>query len=168
MPIYEFYCPPCHTLYQFLARRIDTTSQPPCPDCARALKREVSAFAALRNRGDAAEGEGDDADFPIDEQRMEQAMSQMAGDLEHIDESDPKQAAALMRKFSSLTGMRFKGGVEEAIARMEAGEDPESVEAELGDALEGDDPFEMAGETRGGRLRRLLTGPRRDPILHEM
>lgn len=170
MPIYEFYCSRCHTCFQFLSRRIDTTSRPPCPACGRVLSREVSPFATLRKGGSDrdAEADGDEAGFPVDDHRLEQAMAQMAGDLDAIQEDDPRQAAGLMRKFSQLTGMRFKGSIEEAIARMEGGEDPESVEADLGEALEDDNPFELADGGKAGSLRRLLSGPRRDPTLYEM
>ena len=28
MPVYEFYCADCHTVFNFLARRVDTTASP--------------------------------------------------------------------------------------------------------------------------------------------
>ena len=166
MPIYEFYCDACHAVFSFLSRRVDSRTCPRCPACRGRLKREVSAFAAPRSRADGEAG--DDGDFPLDEQRMETAMERMAGDLESIDENDPRQAARLMRKFSDLAGMRLKGGVEEAIARMEAGEDPEAVEADLGDALEEDSPFEPQNAKRPAGRARQRRGLRRDPKLYEM
>ena len=60
-------------------------------------------------------------------------------------------------------------GMREALRRMEAGEDPEKVEAELGDVLEAD-PFAGGGEDAAKprtRLRRLLP-PSVDPTLYEM
>lgn len=169
MPIYEFYCKPCHTIFSFLSKRIDTGSRPTCPTCAKRLQREVSLFSATQ--GGRTEGEGEDGmdDLPIDEARLEQAMESMAGDLEGMNEDDPRQAAQLMRKFSSLTGMQFNEGIEEAISRMEAGEDPEAIESELGDALDGDDPFVMEGAGgKGKQLLRRFLGPRRDPTLYDM
>ena len=169
MPIYEFYCQKCHTIYNFLSKRIDTETRPKCPGCARVLQREVSLFSATKgDHGDAEGGDGMD-DLPVDEARMEQAMESMAGDLEGMNEDDPRQAAQLMRKFSNLTGMQFNEGIEEAISRMEAGEDPEAIESELGDALDDDDPFVMDGAgAKGKQLLQRMMGPRRDPTLHDM
>ena len=37
--------------------------------------------------------------------------------------------------------------MEEALSRMEAGEDPEQIEAEMGDLLEGEEPFSFKEKT---------------------
>ena len=74
---------------------------------------------------------------------MEQAMNLLAREAEHIDENDPKQAANLMRKLTDMTGLDLGSGMEEALRRMEAGEDPEQVEAEMGDLLEEEEPFTL-------------------------
>ena len=139
MPIYEFYCEPCHTLFSFLSKRVNTTATP-----------------------------------PFDEARMEQAMASMGSEIENLgDDTDPRQAATLMRRFAQASGMKFNDTVEEAINRMASGEDPDAVEAEFGDALESANPF--AGDADGGaakadQLKRLLraTGPRRDPKLYDL
>ncbi len=68
-------------------------------------------------------------------------MDLLAREAEHMDEDDPKQAANLMRKLTDMTGLKMGSGMEEALTRMEAGEDPEQVEAEMGDILEEEDPF---------------------------
>jgi putative FmdB family regulatory protein len=167
MPIYEFYCPDCHAIFNFLSRTINTTARPPCPRCRRKqLEKQVSLFAAT---GKAVEDGGMD-DLPIDESRMESAMEAMASEAEHMNEDDPREAARLMRKFSDMTGMEFGKGMQEALGRMEAGEDPEKVEAEMGDVMEGEDPFvlpgKQAGTTRAGEKR--YSEPRRDATLYEM
>ena len=77
----------------------------------------------------------------IDESRLEQAMQAMAAEAEGMNEDDPRQAARMMRKLYEVTGLQLGGGMEEAIRRMEAGEDPDQIEAELGDVLEGEDPL---------------------------
>jgi hypothetical protein len=99
----------------------------------------MSVFAVSKNRG-----EEDDMPLPdMDESKMEQAMNLLAREAEHMDEDDPRQAANLMRKLTDMTGLDLGPGMEEALNRMEAGEDPEQIEAEMGDLLEGEEPFSV-------------------------
>ena len=55
------------------------------------------------------------------------------------------------------------------VARLEAGEDPEQLEEEFGDALDdlGDDLDGEEGE-RLKKLRKHLLGPKLDPELYDM
>lgn len=162
MPIYEFYCSTCHTVFNFLSRTVNTQKRPGCPKCGRPdLDRQVSLFSISRGRKE------EEADLPgdLDEARMERAMEALAGEFEGIDEEDPRQAARLMRKLYEATGMKIGGGVEEAIRRMEAGEDPDAVEAELGDVLDGEDPFSMSGVKS---LRKKFLPPAHDETLYEL
>jgi hypothetical protein len=97
----------------------------------------MSVFATPQKRN-----EEDDMPLPdLDESKMEKAMSLLAREADHIDEDDPRQAANLMRKLTDMTGLNLGPGMEEALTRMEAGEDPEKIEAEMGDILEGEEPF---------------------------
>jgi len=164
MPIYEFYCHTCHTIFSFLSKRVNTSGRPTCPTCkGDTLNREISRFAAIgRAREDTGEG-----DLPFDEGRMERALGTLASEAEGIDENNPRQAADLMRKLSRMSGMKLGEGMEEALHRMEAGEDPEQIEAEMGDRLEEEDPF---GMTDGGKAvrRRRRPPPQHDPTLYEM
>jgi putative FmdB family regulatory protein len=162
MPIYEFYCEPCHTIFNFYSRRIDTDKQPLCPRCGRfKLTRQMSPFAVIRGLKEDAESGLPD----IDESKLEQAMTALSGEAEHLNEDDPRQAAQLMRKLTQMTGLRLGSGMEEALRRMEAGEDPEQIEAKLGDLLEGEDPFVMEGQKGSSRGKRP---PRRDDTLYEL
>ncbi len=44
MPVYEFYCPDCHTIFNFFSRRVNTAARPACPRCERPeLERQVSS-----------------------------------------------------------------------------------------------------------------------------
>jgi putative FmdB family regulatory protein len=168
MPIYEFYCRDCHRLFNFLSRRIETTKRPACPRCRRPeLERRASAFAISRGRKEPApEGEGAP---DIDEARLERALTGMAGQLDSLDEENPRQAVQMMRQLFEAAGMPMGGGMEEAFRRIEAGEDPESVEAELGDALE--DPFTAGAEVGRKSVkdwRRRLLPPSVDSTLYEL
>lgn len=77
----------------------------------------------------------------VDESKMMEAMNMLAGEADGIDENDPRQAANLMRKLSNMTGLDMGPQMEEMLRRMEAGEDPEQLESEMGDLMEGEDPF---------------------------
>jgi putative FmdB family regulatory protein len=169
MPLYEFYCQDCHTIYNFFSPRINTEKRPDCPKCGRPeLERQVSVFAISKNRPDTGEGEDGMDGMPdlsgLDEAKLERAMSMMAREAEGMDEDDPRQAAQLMRKLCDVTGMNFGEGMEEALARMEAGEDPEQVEAEMGDMFENMD-FSPTGAKK---LRRALRAPARDETIYDM
>lgn len=166
MPIYEFYCADCHTVFNFYSRRVNTTKRPACPRCGRPeLARQVSLFAISKAR----QG-GSDAELPdIDEERLERAMTALASEAEGMSEDDPRQMARFMRRLYDAAGLKLGGGMEEAIRRMEAGEDPERIEEELGDALEEEDPF--AGRSRKGLLkdlRRRLLPPAVDETLYDL
>lgn len=162
MPIYEFYCSRCNTIFNFFSRSVNTAKIPACPKCDNsAMTRRMSMFAVT---GRAA-GE-DDGDLPVDGDKMERAMQMLAGEAERMDEDDPRQAANLMRRLGDMTGMEFGPAMQEALRRMEKGEDPEQIEAEMGDALEGEEPFFASGG-RPGRLRRKAP-PKRDDTLYEL
>ena len=163
MPIYEFYCSRCNTIYNFFSKAVDTEKVPHCPKCKRVkLERRMSIFAKGSGRKDEA---ADDGMPPIDEGKMEKVATMLAGEAEKISEDDPRQAARLMRKLSEATGMNLGPGMEEALSRMEKGEDPEKIEAEMGDLLEGEEPF-IFGEKRKKRIRKPR--PKVDETLYEM
>jgi putative FmdB family regulatory protein len=164
MPVYEFYCPDCHAIYNFFSRRVDTRTRPACPQCRRPdLERQASPFAISKGRGESE----DETELPpgMDEEKLMRAFESMAGDFENIDEKDPKQAAKMMRRLFDATGMKLGDGMAEAIRRMEAGEDPDQIEAEMGDLLEQEDPF-AGGSVKSSlpdlkELRRELLPPKR-------
>ena len=100
----------------------------------------VSTFATI---GKAKEGEGDDPLAGLDEAKMEQAMAGLMREAEHLNEDDPRQMARLMRTFMDKTGLSLGGQMEEAIARMESGDDPEQIEQDMGELMDGDEPFSL-------------------------
>jgi len=168
MPIYEFYCVDCHTIYNFFARSINTTKQPDCPRCGRPkLQRQISRVAI--STGKAKESSEGDDDLPnLDEAQMERLMGELERESGGIDEDDPRQMARMMRKLCEGTGMNLGPGMEEAIRRMEAGEDPDKIEEEMGDVLEEEEP--LFGQSGGGlkSLSRKLRGPKVDETLYDL
>lgn len=168
MPVYEFYCRDCHTIFSFLSQAVNTTKTPACPKCkCKKMERQVSQFAISTGRSDDEAGDG----FPdLDDDAMEKAMMSLEKEMTGLNEDDPKAMAKMMRKLSEATGMKFGGGMEEAMRRMEAGEDPDKIEEEMGDLL--DDEGEMFGEgSVKARLRALakkMNAPKVDDGLYDM
>ncbi len=162
MPIYEFYCNDCHMIFNFFSRTINTKKIPNCPRCKKTkLTRQMSLFAFT---GRAPE-KGDE-DLPIDESKMEKAMEMMAREAENINEDDPRQAAKLMRKLTEMTGVELGGGMQEAIRRMENGEDPETIEAEMGNLID-EDPFILPGK-KGAKTGFKQRPVQRDETLYDL
>ena len=177
MPIYEFYCPACHTVFSFFSSRVDTAARPACPECGRPeLGRRPSRFATVSRLGSAAEG-GEEGDSPIpglDEARMEQAMEQLAGEMEGMggldgeENPDPRQLARFMRRFGEVSGLEPGPKLEEMLRQLENGADPESFDDELDGAGEGDDAAAFAElfKTRRAAAGRRRGRPRIDETLH--
>ena len=103
MPIYEFLCRHCNTIFNFYSKTVNTQKQPCCPRCSRILTRQVSLFACI----DPSRKEGGAEDLPLDETKLEHAIGSLAAEAEHISEDSPRQAANLMRRFTDLTGVKL-------------------------------------------------------------
>lgn len=168
MPIYEFYSPDTNKVYSFFARSLAQGRKiPRCPDKPGArMERMISRFAVT---GRATEKNDSPADAL--DPRMERVMAEMQSEMAGMDESnpDPKALGRMMRKMTEATGQPMPGEMEQMIRRLEAGEDPEKLEEEFGDAFEGMDMpgDEPAGET-GSTTTRRSKPPVRDPALYEM
>jgi len=152
MPIYEFACPKCRRIFSFLSKRINPGRQPVCPQCGnKKLAKQVSRFAMTRNLAEPAAtaeaGAGGPPMPDLEDPRVERAMAELERDLAHLDENNPKHMARLMRKMKDImpAGAAPKE-LETAIKRLEAGEDPEKIEADMGDVLGG----LIGGEPGGG------------------
>jgi putative FmdB family regulatory protein len=139
MPIYEFACPKCRKIFSFLSKRINPDRLPVCPKCGnKKLKKELSRFAMTRGLSEPTAGnEGGDGPMPnMDDPRVERAMAEMERDMAHLDENNPKHMALMMRKMKDiLPAGSIPKELDVAIKRLEAGEDPEKIEEDMGDVL---------------------------------
>ena len=170
MPIYEFFCSENRRIYSFFARSLRFADKVPrCPDHPKwKLEKMLSSFAITGNREEPkADTGGDDA-------QMDAAMDVMErefGSIADSDNPDPRAVAKMMRRMGELTGGKMPAQMEEMIARMEKGEDPDKLEEEYGDALgeleapAGDGEGEASGGKPLFRKRQKVT---RDPTLYEM
>jgi len=101
----------------------------------------------------------------IDETKVEQAMAALAQEAESVPEDDPRQAAKLIRRLFQTTDLPMGEPVEEALDRMEAGEDPDTIEAEMGDVFDNEDVFSLMRK----KVRSLKKSrPRYDDNLYEL
>ena len=127
MPIYEFYCARCNTIYNFFSQAVNTSKIPVCPKCKNVrLTRQMSVFAKISG------GEKADDNHPflgMDEKKMEKELVKFASLAEKVKDDDPRTAAQMMRKFTEMTGMKLGDNFQEALQRIEKGED------EMGDIL---------------------------------
>jgi len=141
MPIYEFACPKCRRIFSFLSKRVNPGRLPVCPKCGnKKLSKQVSRFAMSRKLKEPSAKSETEAGGPpmpnFDEPRMVRAMAEMERDLEHLDENNPKHMAHMMKKMKDLMPPgSVPKELDAAIKRLEAGEDPEKIEADLGDVL---------------------------------
>jgi putative FmdB family regulatory protein len=142
MPIYEFACPKCRRIFSFLSKRVKPDGLPVCPKCGnKKLSKQISRFAMSRGLKEPAAGSagGDEGGPPMpdfDDPRVARAMAEMERDMEHLDENNPRHMARMIKKMKDLMppGSMPKE-LDTAIKRLEAGEDPEKIEADLGDVL---------------------------------
>lgn len=169
MPIYEFACPQCRVIYNFLSKRVNPERSPVCPKCgSKKLTRQMSSFAALSASSKSAEDTpSGDADVPeIDDPRMLRAMSELERDMEHLDENNPRHMAHMIKKMKDLMPPgTVPPELDTAIRRLEAGEDPEKIEEDMGPVLEqalcGGDEDDDEGGSGFGR------GYKRDSTLYD-
>ena len=122
MPIYEYGCYDCRKRVNVFFRTFTDAATKPavCPRCGGSnLKRLVSKVSMVRS----------------EESRLDSLAdpSSLAG----LDENDPKSMARWMRKMSSEMGEDLGDEFREVVDRLEAGEDPESIEASMPELGEG-------------------------------
>jgi hypothetical protein len=117
-----------------------------------------------------SDGAGDpDMRLPVDESRLEQAAQVLAAEAEKAgDSEDPRKAAELIQKFSKIAGLKLKEPFQDALCRMEAGEDPEQIQQSLGDGSDDEMPFELPGGGQGKTSGSEPALRRHDPKLYEM
>lgn len=184
MPIYEYYCPENHTIYQFYAKTMaQGKTVPKCPDNPKyRLRKLVSSFAVTSGgeKDESAEPKpaaapGD----PAEDVRMEAAMGAMEKEFSSVDENDPRAMGRMMRRMSELTGEKIDGEMEEVVRKLEEGADPESLEEDLGgeapcsmpdpydDGMGGAAPPPNDPKEPRHRFKARRTSPHRDPKLYD-
>lgn len=127
MPIYEYRCEDCRRRVALFWRTYSAAaeSQPVCPRChSTHLTRLVSRVRVVRS----ASGRIDDLSDP--------------SWLSDLDENDPRSLGRAMRRMADEMGEEIEPEFEEAISRLEAGEDPEEIEKSMPELMGADSAFE--------------------------
>jgi putative FmdB family regulatory protein len=142
MPIYEFACPKCRRIFSFLSKGVNPGRPPVCPKCGnKKMSKQVSRFAMTKGLKESpAKTDTDTPDGPpmpdFDDPRVARAMAEMERDMEHLDENNPRHMAHMMKKMKDLMPPgSVPKELDVAIKRLETGEDPEKIEADMGDVL---------------------------------
>ncbi len=161
MPIYEFYCIACNGIFNFFSKTVNTHKFPNCPKCGLGeMTKIVSSFSAPTGKKGT-----NDSEFPdIEENRLEKAIGYLAEKADKINEGDSREAADLMRKFSDMTGVNLGEKMSDALDRLEAGDDPDQIEADMGD-IDGEELFSINRRT-GEPVKK--NSPLRDDTLYEL
>jgi hypothetical protein len=115
------------------------------------MEKQFSRFAMTRRLAEpAAQGQPEGGEGPVpdfNDPRVARAMAEMERDMEHMDENNPRHMARMMKKMKDLMPPgSVPKELDTAIKRLEAGEDPEKIEEDMGDVL-GD---LMGGAGEGG------------------
>jgi len=132
VPVYEYRCHDCKRRVSIFWRTfsdVDTESIA-CPRCSGTnLTRLISRVRMVRS----------------EESRLDNLAD--PGGLPDLDENDPKSLGRWMRKMSAETGEDLGPEFNEVVGRLEAGEDPESIEKSMPDLM-----GEGGGSDFGGGL----------------
>lgn len=118
MPFYEYRCHDCGrnvTLF-FDSYAAYDVAEPVCTHCASPNLLEIIGRVTVARSEEA---------------RLDALAD--PGALGDLDENDPKSLGRLMRRMSKETGEDLGSEFEEVVSRLEAGEDPESIENSMPD-----------------------------------
>lgn len=114
MPVYEYLCQSCGRRFSRFFWRMADAENPKCRCGSDKLEQLVSRVAMVKSEESRLEGLADPGKW---------------GD---VDENDPKSMARMMKRLGGEMGEDLGPEFNEAIDRLEAGEDPEAVEQSMG------------------------------------
>jgi putative FmdB family regulatory protein len=140
MPVYDYTCQSCHNAVSIRQSYAEYGVKPvTCPVCGSAkLQRRINRVRIAKSEDRRMEDLADDSAF---------------GD---VDENDPKSMARAMRKMGAEMGEDLPPEFGEITDRLEAGEDPESIEQSMPDL--GGDAGGMGGMAGMGGMGDLGGG----------
>ena len=101
MPIYEYYCKPCHTIFSFLSRSVNVSARPACPRCGAELHKQVSSFAVSQKmRGTES--------LPFSTQQAEEGVKKLKNEIYRLkSEETPQRAEQFKKNFERWSGVKL-------------------------------------------------------------
>ncbi len=136
MPSYDFRCNACGRRFVLTYKTYAEydAARHTCPHCGSSeLTRLISRVAIAKSARWGA-GSGDDPAF-----------------LDELEHNDPRALGRMLREITEETGEDLGPEFDEVVTRLERGEDPEKIEADLPDAP-ADLPATDMGDATGGDL----------------
>jgi len=105
MPLYEYYCKPCHTIFSFLSRTANVSKQPACPRCGGELQKQVSSFAfSQKMRGTES--------LPFAAKQAEDGVKKVKGEIDRLkSEASPQRAEQFKKNFERWSGVKLDHSV---------------------------------------------------------
>jgi len=129
VPVYEFFCEPCNTLFNFYSKTARSSADcPVCPRCGGELHKRVTAFSVVERSRSVKSLE----DLPFNQKRLADGMQKFRAEHARLRDEDPARAATMLKKFSRwLGGVHLEEDRKRALQRvLESGTtDEQKVEA---------------------------------------
>ena len=143
MPIYEYRCDKCRRVFNFLVRDVSQHTTPRCPRCQN--KGMVRLFSPCACHSSSRKGSGPGPGPDSEGEGLDAGTEGLAGDeelpelpgMEGLDENDPRSLGRWMRRMADEMGEPLDPEMEGVCRRLEAGEDPEKIDEEMGEAFGG-------------------------------
>lgn len=105
MPIYEYYCTPCHTIFSFLSRTANLSRKPACPRCGGELQKQVSSFAfSQKMKGTES--------LPFSTRQAEEGVKKLKNEIDRLkSEESPQRADQFKKNFERWSGVKLDHNV---------------------------------------------------------
>ena len=105
MPMYEYYCKPCHTIFSFLARTANVTGRPACPRCGGDIQKQVSSFAFSQKMKGTEK-------LPFSTQQAEEGVKKLKNEIDRLkSEETPQRAEQFKKNFERWSGVKLDHAV---------------------------------------------------------
>ncbi len=116
---------------------------------------------------DPSASDDEDGFAGLDDERFEGAMSTLMAEAGRVPEdADPKTMGRFLRRFTELSGLDMGPRMEDALARLERGEDIEALEAEMDDLDDDGGDLSDLFRVRRSVLQRRAGRPRVDDEIY--
>lgn len=132
MPIYEFLCEECRTVFSFHSSGVDTSTVPCCPKCSNtAMKKQFSVFSTNRKAEQ------------YDETKVLEGFDRL---IDGVEEEKAENIAGRLLDFAETSGIKFNTQTENDLAEYMAGDKTELLKTKFDSQIELDSSSFSKGE----------------------